>query len=202
MRCEHTNRRNINESHMCIGIACRHVWRKPTAIFTSSGQLCLAELLNCRHNFGHSLCDRKKEQSPSSACLRSGCHRTNHHCKAVHASMQLMTASQANPNVKRSSAPVWIDCDAGADDALGIAWLLASPEEHMDKPIPMAPYINKASAGILLAAQANVRGISSVRGNTVGGDTKCSCRPVELLSNKYHKFARLQSKCPRMSSGH
>ena len=130
--------RSNNESHMCIGIACRHVSRTQTAIFTSNGQVCLAELLNCRHKFRHTLCDRKKKQNPVSACLRTGCHRTYHHCEALQACMHPVTASKANSNSKQPSSAVWIDCDAGSDDALGTAWLLASPEEHMDKPIPMA----------------------------------------------------------------
>lgn len=166
-------RRNTNESHMCLVLAWRQVVQRPTAFFRSRGQHPLTELLSCRHASEDSLSDRKRIQSPNLSFLRTGFHKTYVHCEALHASMQPMTASKANSNFKSSSAPVWIDCDSGSDDALGIACLLASPEEHVDKPI-LAHHVNKASAGILLAARANVVGISSVRGNTVRRDTMCT----------------------------
>ena len=130
MRRHHTCE-DIIEIHMCLGLACRQVLQNPPAFFTCRGQLVLNELLKCRHTFGGSLSDREKTQSSRLIFLRTGCYRTNYHREALQASMPSKMASKANSNVKRSSAPVWVDCDAGSDDALGIAWLITSPEEHL-----------------------------------------------------------------------
>lgn len=160
---------------MCAGLACWQVLQRPTALFRAKGQDSLAELLNCRYSLGETLSDRKKAQSPTFLFASIGCLSSTYHCEALHASMQPMLAGKANSDLKLSSAPVWIDCDAGSDDALGIAPLPAPPEEQLYKFIPKTQY---ASAGILLAARSNIVGISSVRGNTVQRDTPCSCRPL------------------------
>lgn len=157
---------------MCLRLACRQVLQRPTAFVTSRGQLVLTELLNYRHTCADSLSDRKKAER--STFLRTGCHTTFQHCEALHASMTPTTTSKANSDFNRSSAPVWIDCDAGSDDALGIACLLVSPQKH--SLVPMQQHIiSLASAGIILAARANVVGVSPVRGNAVGTNRMCSC---------------------------
>lgn len=158
---------------MCAGLACRQVLQRPTAFITATSHGSLAELLNCRYPLRESLSDWKKAQCPSFLSSNTGCLSSTYHCEALHASMQPIMAGNADCDLKLLSAPVWIDCDAGSDDALGIAHLLAPPEEKLYQV--KAQY---ASAGILVAARSNIVGISSVRGNTVQRHIPCSCRPL------------------------
>ena len=115
---------------MC-GLACRQVLQRPSALFAATGQVSLTELRNCRYRLGETLSDRKKAQSPTSLFASTGCISSTYRLEALHASVQRIMAGKAKSDLKLSSAPVWIDCDAGSDDALGIAPLPAPPEEQL-----------------------------------------------------------------------
>ncbi|KAL3158814.1 hypothetical protein ABBQ32_011540 [Trebouxia sp. C0010 RCD-2024] len=126
---------------MCLGLAHRQTLQRRTVFISGGGQVSLAESLCCRYalNGGARLSTwTTKLHCTASAFLGSICNRAICHTAALHASMHPEPA-QASSSAKGLFAPVWIDCDAGSDDALGI----------------------------LVAARANIVGISSVRGNTV-----------------------------------
>lgn len=118
---------------MCAGLAYRQVLQRPSAFFTATGQVS-AELRNCRYPLGQSLSDWKKAQSPTDLFASTGFLSSTYRFEALHPSVQLIMAGKAD--LKLSSAPVWIDCDAGSDDALGIATLPAPLEFKLDQCIP------------------------------------------------------------------
>ncbi|KAL3135647.1 hypothetical protein ABBQ38_006128 [Trebouxia sp. C0009 RCD-2024] len=144
---------------MCLGLAYRQTLQGRTVFISYSGRVSLAESLCYRYalNGGANLSTwATKVHCGASALLGSVCNRAICHTAALHASMHPKPA-QANSSAKGLLAPVWIDCDAGSDDALGI----------------------------LVAARANIVGISSVRGNTAAEQvSKNVLRVLSLCSRQ------------------
>lgn len=184
---------------MCVGLAYRQALQRPNVFFRCSGQVPLVELLCIRYALkgdAH-VSTWRKVQITASTLLGTVYNRAICHSAALHANMH-PTASQGNTNAKGSFAPVWIDCDAGSDDALGTRMCLLINISFLH----MHTLKDSNPAGILLAARANIVGISSVRGNTVGRNTARSCTdPIQNLLTKCPKLARMQSKCRGTSSG-
>ena len=88
----------------------------------------------------------------------------------------------ASTVVGASAAPIWVDCDAGSDDALGMEHFVCIAPAAAQRSLIVPCVTTKVTTGMLLAARANIFGVSAVRGNTVRKHQNEATQPARFCN--------------------